>query len=110
MSNTTEPTAATPSFLEKLGAEVLDLEIPKAQAEEAYVLAFVDGEVAAGATAGAGLFVKALAAKIPVFGGVLGSELTSSLPMIDTTVDGWIKKAYDDLIALAQAKAKAWGG
>jgi hypothetical protein len=105
-----EPTAAAPSFLEKLGAEAIDAVIPLAQAEEAYVLAFVDGEIASGESNLGQAIVKALSAKIPLVGKTIGDEIEAELAAEVPTVEGAVKAAFDKAIALLQSKAKAWGG
>lgn len=110
MTTEATPAAAGPSFLEKLGAAALDYAIPIAKSEETYILAFVDGEIAAGSTSGGTALVKALTSKIPIIGGVIAADIESELGPLDTTVDGWVKSGYDQLIALLQAKAKSWGG
>lgn len=105
-----EPTATTPSFLEKLGAEAIDVIVPIAVAEETYVLAFVDGEIAAGSTDLGASIVKALSAKIPLVGKTIGSEIAAELTGLDASAEGAVKAGYDKAIALLKAKAVAWGG
>lgn len=104
-----EPTA-TPSFLEKLGAEAIDIVVPLAEAQEQHVLDFVDGELAAGEANVGQAIVKALSAKIPLVGKTIGSEIEAELATLVPTAEGAAKAGFDKAIALLKAKAVAWGG
>lgn len=106
----TETATPQPTFLERLGAETIDVIVPLAVAEETYVLAFVDGEIAAGETNVGAAIVKALSAKIPIVGKTIGDEIVSELSGIEHAAEGAVKDGYDRAIALLKAKAVAWGG
>lgn len=103
-SMTTEATHGTPSMLAKFGAVFLGMIVTEATAYESEILVLVDTELKAGDVSLDAAITTAFKAKVPIVGTEFAGLITTAVDGLEKTGEGYLKTAFDAVIARAKTE------